>query len=1145
MPLLTLNGVTINFPFTPYECQNDYMSKVIECLQQKVNGVLESPTGTGKTLCLLCATLAWRDHFKDTISARKITERLKGAEMFPDMPVATWGTAATDGDGTTYYTDIPKIIYASRTHSQLSQVISELKNTAYRPKMCVLGSRDQMCIHPEVMRQESNHMKVHMCKAKVAARSCAFYNNVEEKSTDKDLVNSIMDVEDLVKAGNKHRVCPYYLSRTLKTQAEIIFMPYNYLLDPKSRRAQNLDLKGAVIIFDEAHNVEKICEESTSFDLTPYDLTSAIEVVNSVLQEQADGATSAEPIADNFASGSTNSDLNLNIAAIAKIKQMLLDLEAVIDSYEVSSEKGLTKPGSFIFELFKKANLTFETKSTMCDALEQITSYVTGKTGIFMNTAGLQKLSEIFQLVFCGEPKEGNPEKEMQANTAQFKVHIHKDNSFNKKPQKVDVWASSSTKKQGNILSYWCFSPGFSMQDLKRQGVRSIILTSGTLSPLQSFTAEMQIPFPVALENTHVIQRDQIFVGVVDQGPDGVQLSSTYDRRFVPENMASLGNTVANFGRVVPHGLLVFFPSYPVMDKTLEFWRANGHAGRIENMKPMFVEPKGKSNFSEVIEGYYNQVNDATSKGGSFFAVCRGKASEGLDFSDNYGRAVIITGLPFPPKMDPRVMLKMQFLDETSRKKIPGVKCLSGSDWYRQQASRAVNQAIGRVIRHKEDYGAIFLCDRRFKNADVQAQLPKWLRPYIRRYDNFGNMVRDVAQFFRVAQKMRPLVPKAAGGRDSSRGPGAPCSSSTGCSGGQSNSVQAPLAAQKAKLLDSHVPSLKRRKLNEHPGGDGMARLSIQYSTEMPSSQRPGTLMDALAHSDRQHGGEGVGNSGAEMASGLSTRSLQHDKDMDDKSRGGKRKIKLVQEQKKSVPPGASEENTHSKARRFLTEMRKSLSQMNYQKVMDALQAYKRLDDLGVLQAEAAVLLVDANTHVLYRGLYKFLRPHHKKLFNEKCQELTGQGCGYKEEDSLSKEEKEALVLQQTADKGRPGVSSHSGPSGNQLNTSLQLNKGGQHLGVHTASGHLHRPGQTGDGKGPRESFLAAVKETFGAQMSNQLLLAMRRYEKDDDYESLITIAVGLLTQKDDNLVLLEGFEKFVHPHHKKQFKEMLGDLKG
>jgi hypothetical protein len=37
---------------------------------------------------------------------------------------------------------------------------------------------------------------------------------------------------------------------------------------------------------------------------------------------------------------------------------------------------------SFIFELFKKANLTFETKSAMCDALEQITSYVTGSKHI-------------------------------------------------------------------------------------------------------------------------------------------------------------------------------------------------------------------------------------------------------------------------------------------------------------------------------------------------------------------------------------------------------------------------------------------------------------------------------------------------------------------------------------------------------------------------------------------------------------------------------------------------------------------------------------------------------------------------------------------------------------------------------------------
>lgn len=31
---LTLKGVKLNFPFPPYDCQKDYMSKVIECLQK-------------------------------------------------------------------------------------------------------------------------------------------------------------------------------------------------------------------------------------------------------------------------------------------------------------------------------------------------------------------------------------------------------------------------------------------------------------------------------------------------------------------------------------------------------------------------------------------------------------------------------------------------------------------------------------------------------------------------------------------------------------------------------------------------------------------------------------------------------------------------------------------------------------------------------------------------------------------------------------------------------------------------------------------------------------------------------------------------------------------------------------------------------
>ena len=43
------------------------------------------------------------------------------------------------------------------------------------------------------------------------------------------------------------------------------------------------------------------------------------------------------------------------------------------------------------------------------------------------------------------------------------------------------------------VLSFWCFSPGVVMKELVRKGVRSIILTSGTLSPMASFIQEMQM----------------------------------------------------------------------------------------------------------------------------------------------------------------------------------------------------------------------------------------------------------------------------------------------------------------------------------------------------------------------------------------------------------------------------------------------------------------------------------------------------------------------------------------------------------------------------------------------------------------------------------------------------------------------------
>ncbi|XP_054960557.1 regulator of telomere elongation helicase 1 isoform X7 [Pan paniscus] len=1062
MPKIVLNGVTVDFPFQPYKCQQEYMTKVLECLQQKVNGILESPTGTGKTLCLLCTTLAWREHLRDGISARKIAERAQG-EVFPDRALSSWGNAAAAaGDPIACYTDIPKIIYASRTHSQLTQVINELRNTSYRPKVCVLGSREQLCIHPEVKKQESNHLQIHSCRKKVASRSCHFYNNVEEKSLEQELASPILDIEDLVKSGSKHRVCPYYLSRNLKQQADIIFMPYNYLLDAKSRRAHNIDLKGTVVIFDEAHNVEKMCEESASFDLTPHDLASGLDVIDQVLEEQTKAAQQGEPHPE-FSTDSPSPGLNMELEDIAKLKMILLRLEGAIDAVELpGDDSGVTKPGSYIFELFAEAQITFQTKGCILDSLDQIIQHLAGRAGVFTNTAGLQKLADIIQIVFSVDPSEGSPGSPAGLGALQsYKVHIHPDAGHRRTAQRSDAWSTTAARKRGKVLSYWCFSPGHSMRELLRQGVRSLILTSGTLAPVSSFALEMQIPFPVCLENPHIIDKHQIWVGVVPRGPDGAQLSSAFDRRFSEECLSSLGKALGNIARVVPYGLLIFFPSYPVMEKSLEFWRARDLARKMEALKPLFVEPRSKGGFSETISAYYARVAAPGSTGATFLAVCRGK------------------------------------------------------EWYRQQASRAVNQAIGRVIRHRQDYGAVFLCDHRFAFADARAQLPSWVRPHVRVYDNFGHVIRDVAQFFRVAERTMPAPAPRATAPNVREGEDAVS---------EAKSPGPLFSTRKAKSLDLHVPSLKQRSSGSPAAGDPESSLCVEYEQEpVPARQRPRGLLAALEHSEQR-----AGSPGEEQAHSCSTLSLLSEKRPAEEPRGGRKKIRLVSHPEEPVA-GAQMD----RAKLFMVAVKQELSQANFATFTQALQDYKGSDDFAALAACLGPLFAeDPKKHNLLQGFYQFVRPHHKQQFEEVCIQLTGRSCGYRPEHSIPRRQRAQPVLDPTGRTAPDPKLTVSTAAAQQLDPQEHLNQGRPHLSP--------RPPPTGDpgshpqwGSGvPRagkqsqravSAYLADARRALGAAGCSQLLAALTAYKQDDDLDKVLAVLAALTTAKPEDFPLLHS----------------------
>jgi chromosome transmission fidelity protein 1 len=104
------------------------------------------------------------------------------------------------------------------------------------------------------------------------------------------------------------------------------------------------------------------------------------------------------------------------------------------------------------------------------------------------------------------------------------------------------------------------------------------------------------------------------------------------------------------------------------------------------------------------------------------FCVIGGKLSEGINFSDDLGRTVVVCGLPYANSKAIEIQEKMAYFDKL------GDPTFRGCDYYENLCMKTLNQAIGRSIRHIGDYATIILVDQRFKSERIQKKLPRWIQ---------------------------------------------------------------------------------------------------------------------------------------------------------------------------------------------------------------------------------------------------------------------------------------------------------------------------------------------------------------------------------------------------------------------------------
>ncbi|KAG7249355.1 hypothetical protein CRUP_029484 [Coryphaenoides rupestris] len=100
--------------------------------------------------------------------------------------------------------------------------------------------------------------------------------------------------------------------------------------------------------------------------------------------------------------------------------------------------------------------------------------------------------------------------------------------------------------------------------------------------------------------------------------------------------------------------IMTLYRSLVMLDKLRDRWTNTSLWEKLEERKTVITEPRGgaKGDFDELLQSYYNAITHSDQgshrDGALLIAVCRGKVSEGLDFTDDNARAVVTIGIPFP-----------------------------------------------------------------------------------------------------------------------------------------------------------------------------------------------------------------------------------------------------------------------------------------------------------------------------------------------------------------------------------------------------------------------------------------------------------------------------------------------------------------
>ncbi|KAG9455801.1 hypothetical protein H6P81_000309 [Aristolochia fimbriata] len=859
------------FPHDPYRIQLEFMNALYDALDHGGIAMLESPTGTGKTLSIICSALQWlvdqREKPKKATATQSVSDddepdwmrefEAKKDEVNIVQPKTSKASRARSGLGnldlrscdfrskesrvvagkkrnealqldeddeflmeeyesedeasdvkrkasgsfSSSDEDEPeveeaalKVFFCSRTHSQLSQFVKELRKTDFSSKVKVvsLGSRKNFCINEDVLRlgnstrinekclelQKSKSKEVSKIKRSDGGRirrtkassGCPLLRKQKVQRQFRSEASELgaLDIEDLVQLGRVLGTCPYYGTRNMVPAASLVVLPYQSLLQKSSREALGLNLKHSVVIIDEAHNLADSLINMYNSKIT----VSQLEQIQVHLQLYLD------KFCNQLGAGNRRYIQTLMVLTKAFLRLLCDDSHANNASGKDFCDSSLAI-NDFLFSLdIDNINLV-----KLQRYIKE--SKISHKVSVYA--------AKIFSMQKGPSVDDDGSSSAEGTIVSGFQAFV----DFLLSLTNNDAEGRLIVSRKDGYLKYVMLSGEKLFCEIVDQA-HAVVLAGGTLQPVEE-TKERLFPSVSPgqfrfFSCNHIVPPENILPVAVSKGPTGRAFDFSYSARSSAEMMEELGRLVYNLAGIVPEGIVIFFSSFEYKAKVCDAWKASGVFSRIEKKKPVFREPRSNADVENVLKQYKEAITCTSSGSGEepcqngavLLAVVGGKMSEGINFNDGMGRCVVMVGLPYPSPSDLELLERIKHIEGLREQNNPGSKTLlgkesettvqsgfdvlrsckkKGREYYENLCMKAVNQSIGRAIRHIGDYAAILLVDSRYasnqsKGAYPQptSKLPQWIKNrLVSAPENYGEVHRLLSKVIGLHRVIQPV----------------------------------------------------------------------------------------------------------------------------------------------------------------------------------------------------------------------------------------------------------------------------------------------------------------------------------------------------------------------------------------------------